>query len=454
VKYHSPLPLYKHQLDAARQMMAQDGRGLLHMEMGVGKSLVAITVAGALAVRDKIDTVWVICPKNALGVWESELKIGLNLPYSLSVQGKDVIDSEGLAINLMTYDTAWRRQPKMHPRTLVIADEIQKIKNHNSKRSRYMGKVGRTVRYRLGLSGTPAPKWPFDYFGIFRFVEPAVFGTKWTEFKYRYGVWANAPRQWLLYHYQYLDELQSKVQDQTYAIQKKDCLDLPKKTRQIIPVHLSEAELELYRQLKTEFIAEFGPNVVLASHVLTRLIRLSEVTGGFTHTVEGDVINVGTSKLDTLCDLVEPLCDSGERVVVYARYRAEIAAIVEAFRGQSNAAGNAIWVDEITGDTSSQERVDRAAAFASSSPGVFVLSLGAASEAINLSCSSYIVFYSIDFDLAHVEQADARNDRPGQTRPMTTYFLLAEGTIDHYMYEAVVNKKKMSDWVGGFLDAT
>jgi SNF2 family DNA or RNA helicase len=422
------------------------------MEMGTGKTLAAIAVAGGLAVRDKIDTVWVICSVNALGVWEAELGRGLSLPYSLSVQGRPRLSGPGLDIHLMTYDTAWRRKPKMHPRTLVIADEVQKIKNHNSKRSRYMGRVARLARYRMGLSGTPAPKWPFDYFGIFRFIEPSVFGVRWTDFKYRYGVWANSPRQWLLYRYQYLDELQSKVQDWTYAVQKKDCLDLPKKTRQIIPVVLSNSELELYTQLKKEFIAEFGPNVVLASHVLTRLIRLSEVTGGFVHTVEGDVINVGTSKLDALANLVEPLLDSDERVVVYARYRAEIEAILEAFRGQSNAAGRAIWVDEITGSTSSQERVDRTAAFASSNPGVFVLSLGAASEAINLSCSAYTVFYSIDFDLAHVEQADARNDRPGQTRPMTTYFLLAEETIDYYMYYAVVNKQKMSDWMGGFLE--
>ena len=108
-------------------------------------------------------------------------------------------------------------------------------------------------------------------------------------------------------------------------------------------------------------------------------------------------------------------------------------------------------LETITGDDSTDDRRRKVEEFSARESTVLVCSLAAASEAIDLSSSAYTFFFSVDYDLSHVEQADARNDRIGQTRPMTTYFLQAKDTVDEYMYKAVVDKRNMQDWIGGFI---
>jgi SNF2 family DNA or RNA helicase len=474
-RYYAPIPLYKHQVAAARQIMEQGGMGLLHMEMGTGKTLSALSVAGALTVRDKIDHVWIFCTKSAISVWENELK-NFGLDYSLTVQMEHKETREApfylnctpidtpLNIHIITYDMAWRRTQildSLTSRTLAICDEVQKIKSPSSKRSRFLYRVGQRVDYRIGLSGTPAPKGPFDYYAIFRFINPKVFGTNFSKFKTTYGEWAPYPRHWLMYHFKNLDELKQLVQTHAYSIQKTECLDLPKKTRQIIDVALSRMETEIYDKLETDFVALVEgesertglpiERVVMADHILPRLMRLAEITAGFTRTPSGETLWVGESKLNTLVEHIEPLLDAGERVVVFARFRPEIEAISEALRDAHLDSGKHVGLGSITGDNSTEDRRKAIEIFINGTSQVLVCSLAAASESIDLSASAYTFFFSIDYDLSHVEQADARNDRIGQTRPMTTYFLQARGTVDEYMYRAVVEKRQMQDWIGGFI---
>ena len=474
-KYYAPLQLYHHQVDAARQMVAQNGTGLLHMEMGTGKTLAALSVAGALTVRKQIDNLWIFCTKSAIPVWEKELT-NFGVDYTLTVQLKNTRQYETpmyskmvplerpLNINLVTYDTAWRRRgilDQLTPRTLAICDEVQKIKSPSSKRSKFLYQVGQRVNHRLGLSGTPAPKGPFDYYGIFRFLDSKIFGTNYGKFKNTYGVWAPYPRHWLMYDYQNLDDLKARVQAHTYSIQKSECLDLPDKTRQIIDVPLSKREREVYDELEEDFIsyvegesARTGKSVeqvVVADHVLPRLLRLAEGTAGFTRTPTSETIWVGESKLNALVEHIEPLLDAGERVVVFARFRPEIEAISEALKDSPLSNGKQVGLETITGDDSTDDRRRKVEEFSQGTSAVLVCSLAAASEAIDLSCSAYTFFFSIDYDLSHVEQADARNDRIGQTRPMTTYFLQARNTVDEFMYKAVIDKRNMQDWIGGFI---
>jgi SNF2 family DNA or RNA helicase len=264
-----------------------------------------------------------------------------------------------------------------------------------------------------------------------------------------------------MYHYQNLDELKARVQAYTYSIQKDDCLDLPPKTRQILDVPLSREEQRVYAELEEEFIAMVTEEcertghsverVVKADHVLSRLLRLAEVTAGFTRTPTGETIWVGESKLNALVEHIEPLLEAGERVVVFARFRPEIEAISEALKDSPLSNGKQVGLETITGDDATHARRRKVEEFTQSESSILVCSLAAASEAIDLSASAYTFFFSVDYDLSHVEQADARNDRIGQTRPMTTYFLQAKDTVDEYMYRAVVEKRNMQDWIGGFI---
>lgn len=94
-----PMPIkaapYKHQIDAFNFVcgkfglipasgMASSGAALL-MEMGTGKTITSIAVAGALYQTGKIHRILVVAPLSILGVWREEFEKFADFDYSLAV---------------------------------------------------------------------------------------------------------------------------------------------------------------------------------------------------------------------------------------------------------------------------------------------------------------------------------------------------------------------------------
>ena len=66
-----------------------------------------------------------------------------------------------------------------------------------------------------------------------------------------------------------------------YRATKAECLDLPETTDILRQVDLEPAALRIYRGLVKESYAELSGGEVTAPNILTRLLRLSQLTGGF-----------------------------------------------------------------------------------------------------------------------------------------------------------------------------
>ena len=57
----------------------------LLMEMGTGKTLTTIAVAGRLFLDQKIERMLIVAPLSILGVWQEEFQKFADYPYSLAV---------------------------------------------------------------------------------------------------------------------------------------------------------------------------------------------------------------------------------------------------------------------------------------------------------------------------------------------------------------------------------
>src|SRR3546814_13606036 len=64
-----------------------------------------------------------------------------------------------------------------------------------------------------------------------------------------------------------------------------------------------------------------------ASIALVLALRLSQITGGTTKTTDGNVVRVGKEKLDTLKPHLEDALEREEKLVVAARFKADMDAI-------------------------------------------------------------------------------------------------------------------------------
>ena len=140
----------------------------------------------------------------------------------------------------------------------------------------------------------------------------------------------------------------------------------------------------------------------------------------------------------------------GRKLVIFARFLPEVAAIGELLRSKG------IRYGRITGDVPLQERGEIVEDFQTNPETMcFVAQLQTAGLGITLHAASTAVFYSVGYNLADYQQALARIHRKGQTQPCTYILLQAERTVDQKIMEALDKKSDIArrivdDWQSYF----
>ena len=441
---------WKHQLQAYH-FAANLPAAMLYMAMGTGKSKVAVD----LIINRGHKRVLIVCPKSVINVWPKEFKKHAGhdryevLPLTTGSVAKKKEATEfflklqatkgNQAIVVVNYETVWR-PPFDDFATkagfdLVVLDESHKIKAPGSKVSQYFGRLADKVTHRLCLTGTPMPNSPLDVYGQYRFLDKGIYGTSYVKFRARYAVTVPVGEKGqMVVAFQNQDELHDKFYSIAYRADK-DVLDLPPAIHQVREVELSPKTLKFYRELERDFYAwietEKGQGKeVSINNALTKLLRLQQVCSGFVPSDDGDIIQTGTEKFDELVDYFEDL-DKNEPVVVFCRFRHDLDAVHEAAKR--------------TGRTSSElsGRVNTLKEWQEGKTDVIAVQIQAGGVGIDLTRANYCVYYSVGFSLGDYEQSLARIHRPGQTKTTFYTHIIAAGTVDEKVHEALDKKKKV-----------
>ena len=461
--------LYKHQIRGAnmalRALGALDaktpGGGFGELfEMGCGKTLTTIAVAGALYNLGKIDRVLVVAPTSVCSVWPHDLNQFATFPWEARVllgdkkkrlKALNELENwpfKALRIAVINYESTHREgifeALAAYKPDLIVCDESQRIKNPSAAQSKALHKLGDAAPFRMILSGTPVQNNAVDLYSQYRFLDPAVYGANFYAFKNRYCIMGGYGQHQIV-GYRNMDELVEKEHSVAYRVTKEECLDLPQQTFINRYVQFTDAEQAIYEQLrKSSFLElETGENVT-ATTILTMYLRLMQLTGGFLTADESTrPKQVNTAKLDALADIVDDyVVDAGKKLVIFARFRAEIAAIENLLRLRK------IQYGSIYGDVPMEERGKIVEDFQTNpDTKVFVAQIQTAGLGITLHAASTAVFYSYDYNYANYAQALARIHRIGQRLPVTYIHLVVDGSIDEKILAALENKEDMAKTV-------
>lgn len=461
--------LYKHQIRGANMALrafgALDaktpGGGFGELfEMGCGKTLTTIAVAGALYNLGKIDRVLVVAPTSVCSVWPHDLNQFATFPWEARVllgdkkkrlKALNELENwpfKALRIAVINYESTHREgifeALAAYKPDLIVCDESQRIKNPSAAQSKALHKLGDAAPFRMILSGTPVQNNAVDLYSQYRFLDPAVYGTNFYAFKNRYCIMGGYGQHQIV-GYRNMDELVEKEHSVAYRVTKEECLDLPQQTFINRYVQFTDAEQAIYEQLrKSSFLElETGENVT-ATTILTMYLRLMQLTGGFLTADESTrPKQVNTAKLDALADIVDDyVVDAGKKLVIFARFRAEIAAIENLLRLRK------IQYGSIYGDVPMEERGKIVDDFQTNpDTKVFVAQIQTAGLGITLHAASTAVFYSYDYNYANYAQALARIHRIGQRLPVTYIHLVVDGSIDEKILAALENKEDMAKTV-------
>jgi SNF2 family DNA or RNA helicase len=452
---------YKHQRQGFHTLKTlidtgSDACALWH-DMGLGKTLTALALVAELEPR----AVLVLCPKAVIPSWIDHAEKFYTKPIRVLAPRKGTVASkagqlvaahmeafDGTTLIVLNYETFWRPAmlkvlEQLGPQ-IVVADEAHRLKSVRSKQAQGARKIGKHA-IRLALTGTPIDNLT-DWYGIYRWLDPRVFGTNKMAFELKYFDTYQPPGQMFRIikgvKPAMEDELTARANTLAHSCKKEDALDLPEKISLVRSCELEPAARKLYVEMRDEAIAELaGGDVSVGQNVLTRLLRLQQITGGYLKDEAGAVHAVSDAKLTLLSDTLDDVLAQHNKVIVFARFTGEIDAIralienrkprvsVDVYDGRNASTRDAIIDDFVNTED----------------PRVLVVQTKAGGAGLNLQVAACAIYYSLGASLIDWQQSQDRIHRIGQDRACTYITLVCENTIDERVLEALEAKKTLSD---------
>ena len=461
---------FAHQLKALE--MSWDKKVFAYfMEMGTGKSKVLIDNIAMLYDKGRINGALIIAPKGVYKTWTDE-QIPDHMPEHIekevvlweSTAGKKKEEelqklyksSDDLHILVMNVEALSTKKGKIFAakflschESMMAIDESTTIKNPTAIRTKTILDLGKDVKYKRILTGSPVTKSPLDLFTQCYFLDPWLLEQQsYYSFKTRYAITRQINVSGRMIHivsgYRNLGELSNQLKPFSFRCLKDDCLDLPAKTYMKRIIQLTSEQQKIYDQMKKMALAELNGKLTTTANVITQMMRLQQITSGHFKSDDGKVQVIKNNRLNELLDV---LSEMEGKAVIWAHWRHDIQTIVDAVKKEYG--DNSVVT--YYGDTSTDDRQKAIKSIQNpNSPVRFVVGTPqTGGYGITLTGASTMIYYSNGYDLEKRTQSEARIDRIGQTRNMTYIDIIAEKTIDEKIVLALRKKINIASQVMG-----
>ncbi|HLH45660.1 MAG TPA: DEAD/DEAH box helicase [Acidimicrobiales bacterium] len=438
-------------------------------EQGVGKTVVSLC---ALAVLGRQRTV-VVCPAIAKAKWAQEAEAWFeDLPTAVVDSrraeasqaavashrpgGRSVVivNYEILAAHLETL-AAWA------PDALVL-DEAHRIKSASSASGKAALGLAEAVQRAGGsvlcLSGTPMPNRPAELISLLRATGRLDQLGGWLHFVRYYcagrRVQVRGRQVWDLSGKAHLDQLNRRLRE-TCMLRRRlrdICPDLVLAPPEIMPVTADPAVMAEYRRAEADIVRYLSEQAARLAAELGKDPRSAAVLARLRTQMAKDAVElavlrrlVGTAKVQAAVSVAADLLEGGEGMAALDDDPAEAAQKLVVFAWHHDvvdALVRELDALHIRGEDPRHVR-ERARQRFQDDPGarVIVCSLGAASEAIELTAASTCLTVEWDWVPKTHAQAVSRLHRRGQRHLVRQLYLTVPGTIDEPM-QGVLDTKR------------
>ena len=416
-------------------------RAALFMDMRLGKTLVVIR---AIKSDSRVRRVLIVAPGSAHYGWKRELAIEGEPP---------LVDLIGVApARKKAAKAVQDAAPFFMPRTwcfinceghrvlkeellaiewdAVICDESTFLKNPKAKVSQLYAENFRGARWRVCMSGTPAPESELEYFQQMKFLGHNILGSNYYEWRDANFVSPiESPHEWFIKK-RGLERLTHKLARRCFFLKRSDAGCDERKVYEVRKVVMPAKARKAYTTLEEEFLLEAeGHETKKTVWSMTKFIWARRLAGGFY-----DTELMWDGKLRALLDLLEGEL-SREQVVVWADYILEGKAICERL-GKSAA--------YINGSVTPTKRDAIRTAFLSGKTRVLVCQPECFRHGVDLSCADTMVYYSSPLGLETRQQTEDRTIRIGKGTPALVIDMLTEESVDEDILTSLKRKEGRS----------
>ena len=404
--------LYDFQVEGVKFGIEHHCRFLLADEMGVGKTIQAISLC--YLYRDDWP-VLIVCPGSMKYLWKGEIQTWLGFKdhrINILNSSKQKISDEAyfyiISYDLVSHILKKLKQMKFN---FVILDEAHCIKNRETIRAKNILPIAIRAKRLILMTGTPLLAKPLEGYPLLYALRPDLF-SYFKQYAYRYcdpqptpfGIsWSGTSNtkelHWLL---------------STLMVRrlKKEVLNkLPPKRRQKVEIKTNK---EIIEKIKEVRIKERGRNGTLLAYTLT-----------------------STAKLEGVCEYVEDILkDSEEKIIVFA-YHHEMMDGVEDLLHKNN-----VDYIRIDGSTKQSKRYDYVKYFQQKKEcRVAIVSIIAGSTGITLNKAHIVIFAELTWTPSIMIQAEDRAHRIGQKSNFVDIkYLYGPGTLDDFILDKLQKK--------------
>jgi SNF2 family DNA or RNA helicase len=357
--------------------------GALFMEMGTGKTKVALDLMAYKS--KKCDYMLWICPcslKSTIAEekekWQPDLHV-------------DVVGCESIGSSSRIYLETLEKV-KNAKCVFIVVDESLKIKNISAKRTKRVLELGKLATYKLILNGTPLTKNALDIYTQISFLSEKILNERYGEFKRKYcEFYQRGEMKGKVRCSVNIPHLVSRIKPYIYDAK----LDLKvDKYYHHCSYSFTDEEMVDYDNLKLSILAEPTENEDLDFYrLITGLQR-------FTYSCESK---------KTLVDKLINEIDG--KVVVFVKYLSSIPEGALRIVGSMNDEERRLAIDKFKNEEK-----------------VLYITFGCGAFGLNLQFASNLIFADRTWDLAQMEQAEARIFRMGQTENEVNYYYVKGGT--------------------------
>jgi len=175
------LPLYPFQREAVDFVAKVGGKALLSLDMGCGKTIVAI----GYAVLKKFPRVLIICPASMKEAWKREI-----LRFA-GIKANILSNKDNGGWEIINYDQLRSYQDYLLEDSydLIVADESHYCKNIKTLRSKITMKIVKKAKHVLFMTGTPVLNRPIELYNVVNAITPI----KYWDFAMKFCLHKDAP---------------------------------------------------------------------------------------------------------------------------------------------------------------------------------------------------------------------------------------------------------------------
>jgi len=422
---------YEFQKEGVRFLL-KNNRCILCDDMGLGKTMT--TVYSVLSMEDS-HKVLVVTLKSLKYNFANEIKV---FDQRVAIVNKKWVQDK---FTIIHYDAFKKYQKQIIEGgfSIVILDEVHKIRNHKTQRAKAVNDAIRVMKPTKVwlLTGTPIDNRPSDYYSLLHLIKHPV-ADNWIRFIQRYcGGFLDSWGHWNTGGATNLEELYTLTQDVFLRRLKSNVgIEMPKKQRHQVVLELENVKgynkvIEDYRQKKhTDLVDEVGFDKGLEAVGIEKIteIMLHRQFCALEKIRDGSLIELIESKLEE---------NDSNKVIVFTNFTKVVDAVHEHF-------GKEVcnWLDgRILDPKKRQEIVDDF----NDNPlkRVFVINMKVGGTGYNIQGANIVIVNDMDWVPSSMLQAEDRAWRIGQKRDVEVMYLIYDNTVETILYETIEEKMRI-----------